>query len=542
MNSRSNRFPVEPALLLILVAFGLWMRFAGLLTVQHLQSDQGRDYLVVMDWFQNGEWPLLGPLRSYGGYNIGPGWFYTVAPLMVLSGYNPASGPGTIILLSLGMQILAWSWVRRVTGSKLAALVAAAALALGSEWVINDRVLWNPNTLPFAVVALACLLESLEARPLFSTCGLLLLCMVLPQWHTAGLLAAVAAMAFAVPILWRVRWLFALIPRHRWILAGCVVGIGAAVLYVPPVLYEITSPKSNLVEYFGTGYSLESGPEISFGHRLAVSCREMLLLLTMRFLGRFGHVVAAIWGAVIAFALSYIACITIGFRRRAPSSLRFLLVLPIGYWLGGAVLSREPISYQYSALAPVPVLFLAFLGGRWLHVRRETKAFRWRRGAGVAVVSLLLILMTLDVPASWRVHSGFVWYGSGFQRTQAIVDRILNRTRGIRYSFLLVESGNSSAHFQYLLRLRGHSPANRNLDTAGVKQGELGDLLVLVTRGRDTRAPVFLAGYAEPFVPESVADANVYWIQLGDLPAGAQSVSLTCTSDWIEIEAVGSGR
>lgn len=70
---------------LVLVAvlgIGLFLRWRNLDVVQHFQGDQGHTYMVVWRWLHDGQWPLIGPTRSVGGFHLGPGYWYTVAPAL----------------------------------------------------------------------------------------------------------------------------------------------------------------------------------------------------------------------------------------------------------------------------------------------------------------------------------------------------------------------------------------------------------------------------------------------------------------------------
>lgn len=207
-----------------LLATGLYMRVANLDEIQHFEGDQGGDYIEVMKWLKDrGPWPLLGQIRSVGDRGLGPGWFYTIAPAMALTDYHPAAGAATIAVMSALTIFLCADWVRRATTSRAAALVTAGVFALSARWTDAGRTLWDPNTLPFAVAALAWLIALLPRRPVPCMAVALALVAILPQWHTLGLLVDVTVLG-PLALAWRAaRPAMATTPRRTWVLweASC---------------------------------------------------------------------------------------------------------------------------------------------------------------------------------------------------------------------------------------------------------------------------------------------------------------------------------
>lgn len=107
-----------PAAAILIAAFGFYLRVANLGAVQHFQGDQGRDYLEVMNWLKDGKWPLLGPMRAVGDYTIGPGWYYTLAPLLWITDFHPSAGAITTSAIGIAAAALSLTWVLAATGSR----------------------------------------------------------------------------------------------------------------------------------------------------------------------------------------------------------------------------------------------------------------------------------------------------------------------------------------------------------------------------------------------------------------------------------------
>ena len=238
------------ALLAAILALALYLRLDNLGSVQRFWGDQSRDYLFIMKWKQDGVWPMLGPFRMVGqDYAIGPGWFYTIAPALWLTNFNPIAGAATIAVVSVIAVFLYWWWIMQTTGSALAALATAAVFAFSPKWIANERQVWNPQMLPFAVAAMTCLIVGLERRPVSCLALFLMLVAILPHWHSTGIPVILAALIPAAWALWRgrARWREAsLIRRIAW---GVTLAAVLIALYLPPILYEMRPGRSNLRHY-----------------------------------------------------------------------------------------------------------------------------------------------------------------------------------------------------------------------------------------------------------------------------------------------------
>ena len=238
------------AALAVMLALALYLRTADLMDVQHFQGDQGRDYVEVMKWIKDGHWPLVGPLRVMNDFTLGPGWYYTIAPAMALSGFYPTSGAATVAVLSVLTIFLIADWLRRSTGSRAAALTTAAVMAFSTQWTTMARTLWSPHVLPLGVVGLAWLIAAVKRRPAPALAGALMLMAILPQWHTPGLLVDAAALPMLVMAFWQA-WPLARATRCRnWLVWGFALLVVVGVLYIPPILYELQPGPGNIASFF----------------------------------------------------------------------------------------------------------------------------------------------------------------------------------------------------------------------------------------------------------------------------------------------------
>ena len=61
-------------------------------------GDQGRDVLVIRNFFKHKDLFFIGPQTSIGNMYLGPYYYYLIAPALLLANFNPV-GPAVFIAL-----------------------------------------------------------------------------------------------------------------------------------------------------------------------------------------------------------------------------------------------------------------------------------------------------------------------------------------------------------------------------------------------------------------------------------------------------------
>ena len=276
-----TRKQLEFTILGLILALGLFLRLDNLHNVQRWTGDQSYFYTMLMNWFHDGDWPLLGVYRSiHGDRSLGPGFYYLLAPAMWLGRCGPSAGAVTIVFLSVGAIFLYWFWIRRTTGSALAALTTAALFACSESWVATDRVLWNPNTIPYSVAALACLIEGMRRRPVPCLALFLMLAAVMPQWHTTGIPVLAAAAFPAAWALWQGWAGLRAASRRAWLGWGAALAMVLVALYLPPIIYEFKpGVPSNLRHYIENSFLPAPPQRPPLTERVAAASRRVVKMV-----------------------------------------------------------------------------------------------------------------------------------------------------------------------------------------------------------------------------------------------------------------------
>lgn len=528
---------------------GLYLRTANLTDVQSFNGDQGRDYLEVMKWVRQGQWPLLGPDRAVGDRALGPGWFYTIAPALALGRFHPAAGAAMVAVLSMLAIFCGADWVRRATGSRAAALVTAAALAFSALGVEMGRTLWNPHALPLGTAALAWLIALLPRRPLPCLAGALALMAILPQWHTTGFLVDAAALPFLALAL-RGAWPAARAAgRRAWALWGAALLAVVALLYVPPLVYELKPGPGNLATFF----SKSNLPARPYPEALPMRALLALAGLAERAADQAfftNHGAAVLGEPELGFPVALAAACGAAFvalwvgaaRRRAPDwAAAYLALLTAGFWLVLFLKGSAVQGYYLIAVQPAPVLLAAWVAGRLIVAPASCRpdadapsnpsAVRYRQLGGVALLLLAGALTLGQLPRAWAWHQGATPYGYSFRVVREVAEAIARDSGGRPYSMELAEAANFPGHYFYLLRRLGRPPLNGDYYTHAIERDKLGERTYIVVTPGMARAPE-LKGIGGPNEePIALRNVLIYRIERTRLPQNIRRLKVEIHDD-----------
>ncbi len=133
----------------ILIAAGL--RFASITKLQFFTYDQARDALFVKRIIVDHEFRLLGTQTSLPGMFLPPFYYYTLVPVLWLSGLNPVGIDIYSALIGTLTVPLIYFVSNKLFG-RPAGIFSAGMMAVSPLLVELTRCAWNPNTLPFFIL------------------------------------------------------------------------------------------------------------------------------------------------------------------------------------------------------------------------------------------------------------------------------------------------------------------------------------------------------------------------------------------------------
>lgn len=157
--------------ILILSAF---IRFYRIQDYMTFLGDEGRDVLVVYN-ILHGNFTLLGPTASVGGFFLGPIYYYFMAPFLWLFNYNPV-GPAVMVAFFGIVTVFLVYKIGSEFFNTRTGIVASLLYAISPLVVAYSRSSWNPNLMPFfTLLTLYALYKALnkDSKALFILSGFL---------------------------------------------------------------------------------------------------------------------------------------------------------------------------------------------------------------------------------------------------------------------------------------------------------------------------------------------------------------------------------
>lgn len=127
-------------------------------------GDQGRDVIIIKDFWQNGNLFFIGPQTSIGNMYLGPWFYYLISPALLISNFNPI-GPAIFIALLNILTIYMLFFVGNKWFSKSVGLISAFLFAISPVVIKYSNFIWNPNIMPlFSLLFVYFFFESFNSK------------------------------------------------------------------------------------------------------------------------------------------------------------------------------------------------------------------------------------------------------------------------------------------------------------------------------------------------------------------------------------------
>lgn len=259
---------------LMFFAVGVFLRGYKFEPWLHFELDQARDAVLIDESLEGGisSLPLLGP-RAAGSYlRLGPIFYYIEYGFSLLVGSAVLGSALASLFFSVLAMIAFYFFLRRFFSKNLS-LATGAIFATSLFLVTYARFAWNPNLIPFFVIAFSWALlravdEENEKRQGFWLMASALFFGILAQLHFLALiivfLAGVIFLVFKRP---KIKFAF-------W--AGSVLIV--FLLHLPMVINDIKSGGENIKQLIGTvGEKSESKKDYDLAEKLVKNFSENAL-------------------------------------------------------------------------------------------------------------------------------------------------------------------------------------------------------------------------------------------------------------------------
>ncbi len=388
-------------------------------------GDQGRTSMILQNWLQGGSIPLVGPTTLTGQY-LGPAFYFLLAPFYALGGFAPLGAVMGMVFFGIASIYLLYVVVKLVYGV-VPARILALLLAVSPAIARADRIIWEPNLVPFFGLLFAYFAVRQHERINFwDNVGLGASVGILIQLHYPNLFFLGLSGLLFVGHSIRVRdWGTVVKATFGWI-AGFVV------VLTPFLMYEFAH---NFIDITQILSIIHTG-SVGLGKRQA-------LIYAVDYGGRvLGLIIPYLnTGWVITLMASWVIFLIIQFTA-------WNIFWTCWFGIGLLIIARyNGVVYDHYLLFLLPPVFLAIAAViKW--VQDKSSIFGWICVLFVLVISVVQISKTDILSLA----------NNDLARTRQLTDAVVEDARGGSFSFTLVASRSfSDLHYRYYFLRRGIS-------------------------------------------------------------------------------------
>ena len=148
---------ITVVILLVIVTLGIFLRSYHFNDLQRFDQDQARDVVVVDQMAKDHNLLIMGPYAGGTKFDLGPGYYYLEYATILIFGNDPASFAYSTLFFSILAIPLLFIILRKYFSDYIS-LSLTAVYAVSFYAVKYARFAWNPNPLPFFVLAFLWLL------------------------------------------------------------------------------------------------------------------------------------------------------------------------------------------------------------------------------------------------------------------------------------------------------------------------------------------------------------------------------------------------
>ncbi len=388
--------------------------------------DLGRDLMWIWDII-HGDTTLLGPKLSFGGYYLGPHYYYLFAPFVFLSkGFPPGLVIGNALVSALFMSLI-FAVLRRHHGA-LFSSVSILWLSITPYVLFSAR---NPGNAYSYITALlfylVLMVYAKKTRAFYFSAGMFAGCIL--NFHPAAVFAMIP-------------FYFATLPRASWkefFVRSALFGFGLGILFSPTILFEV---RHHFIMFTNTfinkSYQSFIGGQSAASMMKASPNPILNAVIVDRFL--------APWISPSLLWLIGIICFAILTKRTSH------MVRIVGCMVGLLALFHVALQFQVAFHYAFPLLVGLQVGVLVLLAQLST---RFRYG----VLALCMLSATWMFPFQYfeRPYRDF---STLYQATHAAVQQFPRSRESVSVAYF---GGNALAtlgyEYRYLLKIEGYTVA-----------------------------------------------------------------------------------
>lgn len=292
LNIKKFFTPVRIVLLLVLI-FALVLRVYRIGLTLGFWYDQGRDALVIWDFWHKAKLFLIGPTTGIAGIFRGPWYYWLIAPVYLIAGGNPA-WPAAFLAISTVVAIyFLYKIGEKLEGPKTG-LLAAFIAAFSFYMVSSARWLSNPTPMFLISVLTVWFLIKFTEGKKYSLIAVAVLTGMAIQFGSA-------AEIFYIPAILLILWIYRKTFKFKELLMPLFLFF---LIFIPQILFNIRH-QGIFIEAVRKFLIEDKSFKLSFWQTLKVRLPFYYDLIASKFWINGAKIFAPFFGAIIASLILY---------------------------------------------------------------------------------------------------------------------------------------------------------------------------------------------------------------------------------------------
>ncbi|NMC36453.1 hypothetical protein GYA49_05415 [Candidatus Beckwithbacteria bacterium] len=409
-------FAKQNYLLVLTTIIGAFLRLYHLRSTLIFLGDQGRDASIVRNLLIHSDLILVGPTTSVGKIQLGPLYYYFMAPWLWLTGYDPI-GPALAVALLGIITIPVFYFFTKDLFSKQVAIIATFLYSVSDVIIANTRGSWNPNPMPLATIILLWALYQIYQRKKYAYFILVALSwgVALQLHYMALLLAPVLFIIFALTV-WQNKKDVKKMSLYIWL--GFLVFI---ILALPLIIFDF---RHNFINYQGFLEFFQKGHHSP--HNIWTTIKESE--------GRLQQILGQVLGfeklRIVRDNLSWLLAIVFtiyAYFHRKQKSVQLIFIYFITSLIGFTLYSGDVFEHYMGIIFPLPFLLLGILLS-FLHKQKLLGKF--------------FVVVTITLIAFWNLKNYRYFKPLGWQidDVKQVAAQIAADAGGQRFNIALIDS------------------------------------------------------------------------------------------------------
>lgn len=416
-------------------------------------GDEGRDVLKVYE-ILHGNYTLLGPTASVGGFFLGPIYYYFMAPFLWLFNYDPVGPAVMVALFGIATVWLVYKVGKEFFGSSVG-LIAAGLYAISPLVVTYSRSSWNPNLMPFfSLLTLYLIYKAIKnsSIKLLILSGILL--GITLQLHYLALFLGVIIGVYILLnhfTYLRKNFISKALTEYLYIFLGFIIG------WFPFLAFEVRHGFPNIMSIFN--FIFHSGDTGGSGHFFG-TINNVFFRIFGRLITNFPPPEQVALGAYPNMAVWYYATLALGlisvwflirqfFKEYKLRSSNFAKYSFLAIWfivgVGLFGFYKKPIyDYYFGFMFPLPFLVVGFFLKNLWHKKMG-------KLLSMSILLIVVWLNSLNPPFKASANSQLM-------QVEKISRFVIDKTDNKPYNFALITGGNSDHAYRYFFTLWQKEP------------------------------------------------------------------------------------